>query len=100
MVPTVGPEPVPVTSRPPHSGSPVDADDGPRHSVGWYRDVLGEDAVRPGRQLMIRCMDGPSRVQLETFPPRLEIRERGGVYVLDDDGPVHGWTYRFVSTLD
>jgi hypothetical protein len=46
---------------------------------------------------LIRCHDGPSRVRLETFPPRLEIEVRGGVYVLEDDGPVHLWAYRLVA---
>ncbi len=78
-------------------GSTDDPGVGPRHSAGWYRDLLGDRTIRPGRQLLIRCVDGPSRVRLETFPPRLEIEVRGGVYVLEDDGPVHQWSYRLVS---
>jgi hypothetical protein len=73
-------------------------DDGPRHSAGWYRRTLGDRAARPGQPVMIRCVDGPVRVWLETFPPRLEIEGHGGVYVLVDDGPVHSWTYRFVTS--
>ena len=98
MAPEVRPEPSEPTG-PPEGAVPADLD-GPRHSVGWYRELVGDAAVEPGRLMMIRCEDGPSRVQHETFPPRLEIRHRGGVYLLDDDGPVHGWTYWFVSTPD
>jgi hypothetical protein len=83
-----------VTTAPPPDGT----GDGPRHSVAWYRERLDGREVCPGRQLLLRCVDGPARAWLETFPPRLEIEGRGGVYVLDDDGPVHRWTYRFVST--
>jgi len=32
---------------------------------------------------------------LEYFPPRLEIAERGGVYVLVDDGEPNEWRYVF-----
>jgi len=78
-------------------GSTEEPGDGPRHSPGWYRDLPGGRAPRPGQQLLIRCHDGPSRVRLETFPPRLEIEVRGGVYVLEDDGPVHLWAYRLVA---
>ncbi|HEX7443730.1 MAG TPA: hypothetical protein VF320_07585 [Acidimicrobiales bacterium] len=46
---------------------------------------------------MLRCEGGPSISRLETFPPPLEVEERGGVYVLDDDGPVYAWRYVFVT---
>ena len=81
------------------SGADADAGDGPRHSAEWYRVRFGADPMRPGAQLMIPCDGGPSRVTLETLPPRLEIEVRGGVYVLADDGPVHAWSYHFVSLL-
>ena len=68
-----------------------------RHTVEWYRSLMGEDTVRPGAQLLIPCEGGPSRATFETFPPRMEIEARGGVYVLADDGPVHAWIYHFVS---
>jgi len=71
--------------------------DGPRHSVEFYRRTLGERTTRPGEKVLIRCVDGPRRAVFEIFPPRLEIPHHGGVYVLVDDGPVHGWTYRFVT---
>ena len=81
------------TPRPP-------ADDGQaRHSAEWYRDVLGEDPMRPGDQFLVMCDGGPRAARLETFPPRLEIEESGGVYVLVDDGPVYRWCYEFVSRL-
>jgi hypothetical protein len=35
--------------------------------------------------------------RLETFPPRLEIEEPHGTYVLRDDGPPEQWRYLFVS---
>ena len=72
-------------------------DDGPRHSAEFYRRALGDGTVRTGELVMIRCVDGPVRMRCETFPPRLEIAHHGGVYVLEDDGPVHRWTYRFVT---
>jgi hypothetical protein len=30
------------------------------------------------------------------FPPRLEIAEKGDLYLLDDDGPLEEWLYQFV----
>jgi len=67
-----------------------------RHSPGWYQPLLDSGEVRPGQQLLIRCEGGRSISRLETFPPPLEIEERGGTYVLDDDGPVYRWRYEFV----
>ncbi|HXP33738.1 MAG TPA: hypothetical protein VN820_06945 [Acidimicrobiales bacterium] len=40
---------------------------------------------------------GPGISRLESFPPRIEIEEHGGLYVLLDDGPLHEWVYRFVE---
>jgi hypothetical protein len=71
-----------------------------RHSDGWYADSGHDIRVRAGDQLFIRCRGGPCRSRLETFPPRLEIPERGGVYVLVDDGPVESWAYEFVGTFE
>ncbi|HEY6427325.1 MAG TPA: hypothetical protein VIX84_08840 [Acidimicrobiales bacterium] len=34
--------------------------------------------------------------RLEYFPPRLEIDEQGGLYVLEDEGELHDWRYVFV----
>lgn len=70
--------------------------DGPRHSDGWY-DQSGEVYVlRPGQPLLIPCDGGPCLSRLERFPPRLELDEPSGTYVLDDDGPRQDWRYRFV----
>jgi hypothetical protein len=46
--------------------------------------------------MFVRCQGGPSISRLETFPPRLEIDERDGMYVLVDDGPPDEWRYLFV----
>lgn len=46
--------------------------------------------------MLIRCEGGPSIGRLVRFPPPLEIEERGGVYVLVDDGPPPFWWYDFV----
>ena len=64
---------------------------------GAFLNVVVELATTDSpRQLLIRCQGGPSYSRLETFPPPLEVEERGGLYVLDDDGPVHRWRYEFV----
>jgi len=55
--------------------------------------------VRPledGDRIFVRCDGGPCTSRLVTFPPPLEIDERGGTYVLDDDGAQHDWVYLFV----
>jgi hypothetical protein len=72
----------------------------PRHSEAWYVEAHGAVGLRPGDQLFIRCRGGPSYSLLETFPPRLEIEERGGLYVLVDDGPPEAWRYVFVGALE
>lgn len=69
---------------------------GGTHSPEWYQDLLDAGEARWGEPLLIRCAGGPSISRFETFPPPLEIHERGGVYVLDDDGPVYRWRYQFV----
>ena len=50
----------------------------------------------PGERLLIACVGGPSQSRLVHHPAPLEIVERGGVYVLDDDGAVETWRYVFV----
>ena len=72
----------------------------PRHSVGWYSQATADGMLRPGARLLIRCDEGPCLSRLETFPPRLEIPDQGGLYVLVDDGPVEAWKYQFVPTID
>jgi hypothetical protein len=69
---------------------------GPRHSVGWY-DQAGEDVVlADGDRLFVPCRGGPSISRVETFPPRLEIPELDGTYVLVDVGPRADWHYDFI----
>lgn len=53
--------------------------------------------MQPGERVLIRCDGGPSISRLERFPPPLEIEERGGTYVLEDDGPPEQWQYVFVA---
>jgi hypothetical protein len=52
--------------------------------------------LHPGDRFFIRCEGGPSTSRLEAFPPRLEVEESDGVYVLDDDGRRDQWRYLFV----
>ena len=35
--------------------------------------------------MFVACEGGPSVSRLEYFPPRLEVPEKGGVYVLADE---------------
>ncbi len=44
------------------------------------------------------CEGGPCLSRLEYFPPKLEIEERGGTYVLVDEGQLPDWRYLFVPT--
>lgn len=55
-----------------------------------------DDAVQDGDRMLIRCNGGPSISRLVRYPPPLEIEERGGVYVLVDDGPPELWRYEFI----
>jgi len=48
--------------------------------------------------MLIACEGGPSKGRLVHHPPPLEIVERGGLYVLVDDGPVETWRYLFVPS--
>jgi hypothetical protein len=56
-----------------------------------------EPAFRAGDRIFVHCEGGPCLSRLEHFPPRLEIAERGGMYVLIDGGEVYEWRYLFVS---
>jgi len=47
--------------------------------------------------MLVPCQGGPSTSRLERYPPRLEIEERDGLYVLEDDGPPEQWRYLFVA---
>jgi hypothetical protein len=53
--------------------------------------------VVPGDRMLIRCEGGPSSSRLVRYPPPAEIEERGGIYVLVDDGPPELWWYEFVA---
>jgi hypothetical protein len=76
-----------------HSSYPYAGDD--RHSPDWY-DQSGEaPTLRPGDRFLVPCEGGPSTSRLEAFPPRLEIEEHVGAYVLVDDGPREHWRYVF-----
>ncbi len=70
-----------------------------RHPPDWYKDVVSGSPVRPGDRMFIQCDGGLCISRLETFPPRLEIEERGGLYVLLDDGPLDEWMYRFLASV-
>jgi hypothetical protein len=69
---------------------------GPRRSANWYDQSKEETVLDPGDRMFIACEGGPAWTRLESFPPRLEVQERGGVYVLMDDGPRDEWRYLFV----
>ena len=69
---------------------------GPRHEPGWYDQSAEATVLEPGDRMLIACDGGPSRSRLELFPPRLEVEERDGTYVLVDDGPREQWTYVFM----
>jgi hypothetical protein len=69
---------------------------GPRHSVEWYDQSEEATVLERGDRMFIACEGGPSMSRLEMFPPRLEIPEREGMYVLRDIGPRADWRYEFV----
>ena len=58
--------------------------------------LTGLEVLQPGDRLFVVCEGGPSASRLERFPPRLEIEEAGGAYILVDDGPRREWRYVFV----
>lgn len=69
---------------------------GPRHEPGWYDQKDEDHVLAEGDRLFVPCDGGPCASRTETFPPRLEIAERGGTYVLLDVGPRADWRYEFV----
>jgi hypothetical protein len=81
------------------SSAPVSGDPEARHSEEWYR-ATPEGTPRRGDKMFIRCEGGPCLSRLETFPPRIEVPERGGLYVLVDEGPVASWLYQFVAAAE
>jgi hypothetical protein len=68
----------------------------PRHSPDWYDQSREATVLIAGDRMFIPCEGGPSRSRLEHFPPRLEIAERDGTYVLVDIGARDAWQYVFV----
>jgi len=52
--------------------------------------------MQPGERMFIPCQGGPSMSRLERYPPPLEVVERDGMYVLEDEGPPEQWRYLFV----
>jgi hypothetical protein len=52
--------------------------------------------LRCGDRFLVMCEGGPCRSRLEIYPPRVEIAEHEGIYVLVDDGPREQWRYVFV----
>ena len=71
---------------------------GPRHSADWYDQSDEPTVLDVGDRLFIPCEGGPSASRLETFPPRLEIEEPDGTYVLVDVGPRQAWRYVFIPS--
>jgi hypothetical protein len=69
---------------------------GARHSPDWYDQSAEWTVLEVGDRMFIACEGGPSVSRLETFPPRLEVEEPDGTYVLVDDGPRETWRYVFV----
>lgn len=67
-----------------------------RHSPDFYDQAQEFVVLREGDRLLVPCAGGPSTSRLETYPPRLEIAEPGGTYVLEDDGPGEEWRHLFV----
>jgi len=80
------------------AGLPGDSET--RHSEEWYGDALRNTPLQRGDRMFIRCEGGPCISRLEAFPPRIEIPEKSGIYVLVDDGPPEAWAYRFVTSSD
>jgi hypothetical protein len=67
------------------------------HRDRWYIQSDETVELRPGDRLFVPCQGGPSTSRLEIYPPRLEIEERDGMYVLVDDGPREQSHYVFMS---
>jgi hypothetical protein len=64
--------------------------------VDWYDQSAEAVVLADGDRMFVACEGGPSHSRLEHFPPRLEIEERDGTYVLLDEGPRDRWRYVFV----
>jgi hypothetical protein len=70
--------------------------EGGRHSDDWHDQRDEGVQLRPGDRFLVQCDGGPCISRLEIYPPRLEIEEHDGSYVLVDDGPRDEWVYVFV----
>jgi hypothetical protein len=71
---------------------------GPRHAPDWYDQSEESTVLEAGDRMLVRCQGGPCTSRLEMYPPRLEIAEPDGLYVLSDEGPRDRWFYEFVPT--
>jgi hypothetical protein len=60
------------------------------------RIVPMNEFLHHGDRKFVQCEGGPCMSRLERFPPQLEIEERGGMYVLIDQGEQQEWRYLFV----
>ena len=69
---------------------------GARHAAAWYDQTAEPVPLASGDRLFIPCEGGPAVSRLEVVPPRLEIDETDGTYVLVDAGPRDDWYYLFV----
>ncbi len=78
----------------------VPGDSEARHSDAFYGETMTDTPLQRGDRMFVRCEGGPCLSRLEVFPPRIEIPEEGGLYVLVDDGPLEAWMYQFVATID
>ena len=69
---------------------------GARHSADWYDQTAEPVPLACGDRLFIPCQGGPAVSRLEVFPPRLELEELDGTYVLVDEGARDDWYYLFI----
>ena len=72
---------------------------GPRHTPDWYDQSAEPVVLHEGDRMFVACEGGPSASRLEYFPPRLEVPEKDGLYVLMDEGPRDTWRYVFVPSV-
>jgi len=53
--------------------------------------------LQRGDRMLLPCIGGPSQARLVHHPAPTEILERGGMYVLVDDGVVEDWHYDWIA---
>lgn len=51
------------------------------------------ELLRPGDRMFVQCVGGPCLSRLEYFPAQIEVAERGGMYILIDEGQPSDWRY-------